>query len=50
MKNYEGYLKHLESQKEYWQRISLAEREKNMKLEEILKKLEEKIYGIKEDK
>lgn len=51
MKNYEGYLKHLESQKEYWQSIALEEKKKNRKLEEILKKLEEKIYGInKEDK
>ena len=41
-----GYIEHLQSQIEYWQMISLAEREKNMKLEEILKKLEKKIYNL----
>lgn len=45
-----SHMKHLESQKEYWQAIALEEKKKNMKLENILKKLEEKIYGIKEDK
>ena len=33
-----GYIEHLQSQIEYWQMISLAEREKNTKLEEILTK------------
>ena len=40
------YLKHLQAQVKYWQMISLAEKEKNMKLEEILKKLEKKIYNL----
>jgi hypothetical protein len=39
----EDYIKHLQSQIEYWQRIALAEREKNIKLEEIIKKIEERI-------
>ena len=49
MKN---YIEHLKAQVKYWQMISLAEREKNAKLEEIIKKIEEKAYGIdsKEDK
>lgn len=48
----QDYIKHLQSQIEYWQRIALAEREKNIKLEEIIKKIEEKIYNLedKEDK
>ena len=45
----QDYIKHLQSQIEYWQRIALAEREKNIKLEEIIKKIEEKIYNL-EDK
>ena len=45
-----GYIEHLQSQIEYWQRIALAEKEKNMKLEEILKKLEKKIYNLEDDK
>ena len=47
-----GYIEHLQSQIKYWQQISAAEREKNMKLEEILKKLEKKIYNLdnKEEK
>ena len=41
MKN---YIKHLKAQVKYWQMISAAEREKNIKLEN-------KIYGLeKEDK
>ena len=49
MKN---YIEHLKAQVKYWQMISAAEREKNIKLEEIIKKIEEKAYGIdsKEDK
>lgn len=48
----QDYIKHLQSQIEYWQRIALAEREKNIKLEEIIKKIEKKIYNLedKEDK
>ena len=47
-----GYIEHLQAQVKYWQMISLAEREKNIKLEEVIKKIEEKAYGIdsKEDK
>ena len=41
-----SYEKHLESQIKYWKRIALAEREKNMKLEEIIKDIEKKIYGL----
>ena len=49
MKN---YIEHLKAQVKYWQMISAAEREKNIKLKEIIKKIEEKAYGIdsKEDK
>ena len=51
MKNYEGYVNHLKSSRDYWKRIALAEREKNMKLEENIKKIEVKIYNLddKED-
>ena len=46
-----AYEKHLESLVKYWQKIASAEREKNMKLEEIIKDIENKIYGLeKEDK
>lgn len=40
------YLKHLQAQVKYWQMISLAEREKNDKLEEIIKQIEKKIYNL----
>ncbi len=40
------YLKHLQAQVKYWQMISLAEREKNAKLEEIIKRIEKKIYNL----
>ena len=49
MKNYEGYINHLKSSRDHWKRIALAEREKNIKLEEIINKIEKKIYGV-EDK
>ena len=39
-------LKHLQAQVKYWQMISLAEREKNAKLEEIIKQIEKKIYNL----
>ena len=42
------YLKHLQAQVKYWQMISLAEREKNAKLEEIIKQIEKKIYNLDE--
>ena len=44
-----AYEKHLESQVAYWTRISLAEREKNMKLEEIIKSIEKKICGLEKE-
>ena len=40
------YLKHLQAQVKYWQMISLAEQEKNTKLEEIIKQIEKKIYNL----
>ena len=46
-----SYEIHLESRVAYWRKIALVEREKNMKLEEIIKGIEKKIYGLeKEDK
>lgn len=47
----EDYIKHLQSQIDYWKMISAAEREKNIKLEKIIKKIEQKIYNLddKED-
>ena len=48
MKN---YIEHLKAQVKYWQMISAAEREKNIKLEKIIKNIERKIYNLeKEDK
>jgi hypothetical protein len=41
-----GYIEHLQSQIKYWQQISAAEREKNIKLEEIIKQIEKKIYNL----
>ena len=49
MKNYEGYINHIRVSCDYWKRIALAEREKNMKLEEIINKLEKKIYGLEKE-
>lgn len=46
----QDYIKHLQSKVKYWQRIALAEREKNIKLEKIIKKIEEKIYNLEDDK
>lgn len=43
MKN---YIEHLKAQVKYWQMISAAEREKNIKLEKIIKEIEKKIYGL----
>ena len=47
-----GYIEHLKAQVKYWQMISAAEREKNIKLEEVIKKIEQNIYGLnnEEDK
>ena len=51
MNNYEGYINHLRVSRDYWKRIALAEREKNIKLEKIIKDIERKIYNLeKEDK
>ena len=49
MKNYEGYINHIKSIRDYWKRIALAEREKNIKLEEIIKSIEKKIYGLEKE-
>ena len=49
MKNYVGYINHLRVSRDYWKRIALAEREKNMKLEEIIKGIEKKIYGLEKE-
>ena len=45
-----AYEKHLVDQVKYWQRITAEEREKNLKLEDIIKKIEKKIYGLEGDK
>ena len=45
-----GYIEHLQSQIKYWQMISAIEKEKNIKLKEIIKKIEENIYGLNNDK
>lgn len=50
MKKYLDYIKHLESKCEYFQQLALAEREKNIKLEKIIKKIEQKIYNLEDDK
>lgn len=44
-----AYEKHLEISVKFWQRIALSEREKNIKLEKIIKDIENKIYNL-EDK
>ena len=49
MKKYLDYIKHIENKCEYFKQLTLEEREKNIKLEEIIKKIEEKIYNL-EDK
>ena len=47
MKN---YIEHLKAQVKYWQMISAAEREKNIKLEKIIKDIERKIYNLEKEK
>ena len=42
--------KYLVDQVKFWQRIATEEREKNLKLEDIIKKIEKKIYGLEGDK
>ena len=49
MKNYEGYINHLRVSRDYWKRIALAEREKSIKLEEIIKDIERKIYNLEKE-
>ena len=44
-----AYEKFLESKVQYQQQLALAEREKNMKLEEIIKGIEKKIYGLEKE-
>ena len=45
------YERHLESMVAFWQQLAYAERQHSYELEQILKKLENKIYGLeKEDK
>ena len=46
MKN---YIEHLKAQVKHWQMISAAEREKNSKLEKIIKDIEKKMYGFKKE-
>ena len=48
----EDYKKHLECCIEYWEMIAtaVAEREKNMKLEEIIKDIENRIHNLEGDK
>lgn len=46
MKN---YIEHLKAQVKYWQMISAAEREKNIKLEKIIKDIERKIYNLEKE-
>ena len=41
-----GYIEHLKAQVKYGQMISAIEKEKNIKLKEIITKIEEKAYVI----
>ena len=43
------YEKFLESKVQYWQQLAYAERQHSYELEEILRKIEKKIYNL-EDK
>ena len=45
----EKLYRHLKAQVKYWQMISAAEREKNIKLEKIIKSIEKKIYGLEKE-
>ena len=49
MKNYEGYINHLRVSRDYWKRIALAEREKNIKLAKIIKDIDRKIYNLEKE-
>ena len=41
-----AYEKFLENKCKYWQQLALAEREKNIKLEEIIKDIENRIHNL----
>ena len=45
-----AYEKFLENKCKYWQQLALAERKKNMKLEEIIKDIENRIHNLEGDK
>ena len=44
-----AYEKFLESKVQYWQQLAYAERQHSYELEQILKKLENKIYGLEKE-
>ena len=44
-----AYEKFLESKVQYWQQLAYAERQHSYELEEIFKKLEQKIYGLEKE-
>ena len=44
-----AYEKFLESKVKYWQQLAYAERQHSYELEQILKKLEKKIYGLEKE-
>ena len=46
MKN---YIEHLQSQIKYWQQLAYEKRQHSYELEQILKKLENKIYGLEKE-
>ena len=41
-----AYEKFLESKVQYWQQLAYAERQHSYKLEEIINKIEKKLYGL----
>ena len=43
------YERHLESMVAFWQQLAYAERQHSYELEQILKKLENKIYGLEKE-
>ena len=45
-----AYEKFLENKCKYWQQLALEEREKNMKLEELIKDRENRIHNLEGDK
>ena len=44
-----AYEKFLESKVQYWQQLAYAERQHSYELEQILKKLENKIHGLEKE-